>query len=128
MSLLFMFFFFKQKTAYEMRISDWSSDVCSSDLRFFAGAEAVALGDEGRRRRIVRRQRDGQRVVGGERAEGSAEQRVRSCREHRQAVVLALAEPLDPETEGGALGAADPLALHEEIGRASCRERVWKNV
>src|SRR3546814_8518151 len=28
-----MFFFFKQKTAYEMRISDWSSDVCSSDLR-----------------------------------------------------------------------------------------------
>src|SRR3546814_2524183 len=30
-----MFFFFKQKTAYEMRISDWSSDVCSSDLRFF---------------------------------------------------------------------------------------------
>src|SRR3546814_175015 len=30
--LFFVFFFFKQKTAYEMRISDWSSDVCSSDL------------------------------------------------------------------------------------------------
>src|SRR3546814_8753728 len=29
---LVIFFFFKQKTAYEMRISDWSSDVCSSDL------------------------------------------------------------------------------------------------
>src|SRR3546814_8707860 len=29
---LWIFFFFKQKTAYEMRISDWSSDVCSSDL------------------------------------------------------------------------------------------------
>src|SRR3546814_4912495 len=29
---VFWFFFFKQKTAYEMRISDWSSDVCSSDL------------------------------------------------------------------------------------------------
>src|SRR3546814_10296456 len=29
---LFFFLFFKQKTAYEMRISDWSSDVCSSDL------------------------------------------------------------------------------------------------
>src|SRR3546814_3553358 len=28
-----IFFFFKQKTAYEMRISDWSSDVCSSDLK-----------------------------------------------------------------------------------------------
>src|SRR3546814_18838392 len=30
--MLVFFFFFKQKTAYEMRISDWSSDVCSSDL------------------------------------------------------------------------------------------------
>src|SRR3546814_18966651 len=30
--MLCIFFFFKQKTAYEMRISDWSSDVCSSDL------------------------------------------------------------------------------------------------
>src|SRR3546814_8246809 len=30
--LYFIVFFFKQKTAYEMRISDWSSDVCSSDL------------------------------------------------------------------------------------------------
>src|SRR3546814_10274049 len=35
------FFFFKQKTAYEMRISDWSSDVCSSDLE--ADVEALAL-------------------------------------------------------------------------------------
>src|SRR3546814_17553040 len=35
------FFFFKQKTAYEMRISDWSSDVCSSDLR---GAQRVEVG------------------------------------------------------------------------------------
>src|SRR3546814_6514264 len=31
--LFFVVFFFKQKTAYEMRISDWSSDVCSSDLQ-----------------------------------------------------------------------------------------------
>src|SRR3546814_9230477 len=30
--MFLLFFFFKQKTAYEMRISDWSSDVCSSDL------------------------------------------------------------------------------------------------
>src|SRR3546814_8105952 len=34
-----MFFFFKQKTAYEMRISDWSSDVCSSDLGARPGSE-----------------------------------------------------------------------------------------
>src|SRR3546814_7187223 len=34
------FFFFKQKTAYEMRISDWSSDVCSSDLSTNPGVGA----------------------------------------------------------------------------------------
>src|SRR3546814_7098275 len=39
-----MFFFFKQKTAYEMRISDWSSDVCSSDLRKFPPVFAVLRG------------------------------------------------------------------------------------
>src|SRR3546814_16084885 len=37
-----MFFFFKQKTAYEMRISDWSSDVCSSDLSARAKRGAMA--------------------------------------------------------------------------------------
>src|SRR3546814_7453606 len=37
--IMFCFFFFKQKTAYEVRISDWSSDVCSSDLT----ARAFAL-------------------------------------------------------------------------------------
>src|SRR3546814_19236699 len=35
------FFFFKQKTAYEMRISDWSSDVCSSDLLFALATTAL---------------------------------------------------------------------------------------
>src|SRR3546814_1038650 len=36
------FFFFKQKTAYEMRISDWSSDVCSSDLDLQASDHTAA--------------------------------------------------------------------------------------
>src|SRR3546814_3555580 len=40
-----LFFFFKQKTAYEMRISDWSSDVCSSD--FGDEGERPALADPG---------------------------------------------------------------------------------
>src|SRR3546814_5461871 len=43
------FFFFKQKTAYEMRISDWSSDVCSSDLaealRITFDPEVISYGD-----------------------------------------------------------------------------------
>src|SRR3546814_18824832 len=38
-----MFCFFKQKTAYEMRISDWSSDVCSSDLAPLSGHYATLL-------------------------------------------------------------------------------------
>src|SRR3546814_5177205 len=44
-----LFFFFKQKTAYEMRISDWSSDVCSSDLvqlHRVGVAVGMRLGDE----------------------------------------------------------------------------------
>src|SRR3546814_1933100 len=39
-------FFFKQKTAYDMRISDWSSDVCSSDLDRLRHAERAQLLDE----------------------------------------------------------------------------------
>src|SRR3546814_2240239 len=49
-----IFFFFKQKTAYEMRISDWSSDVCSSDLdaardwnRRFPDAQVEMIHDRG---------------------------------------------------------------------------------
>src|SRR3546814_5654217 len=40
-----LFFFFKQKTAYEMRISDWSSDVCSSDLPAWVVSRAQAFHD-----------------------------------------------------------------------------------
>src|SRR3546814_2179340 len=43
MLFLFCFFFFKQKTAYEMRISDWSSDVCSSDLGQVKKLEASGI-------------------------------------------------------------------------------------
>src|SRR3546814_6779039 len=38
-----VFFLFKQKTAYEMRISDWSSDVCSSDLNEFSNSEGEIM-------------------------------------------------------------------------------------
>src|SRR3546814_1841540 len=56
--MFFVFFFFKQKTAYEMRISDWSSDVCSSDLAMLAevlAGRAVLLDRAG-----------GRDVVGGD--------------------------------------------------------------
>src|SRR3546814_8935337 len=42
MFLVLFFFFFKQKTAYEMRISDWSSDVCSSDLYLRVNSAVIA--------------------------------------------------------------------------------------
>src|SRR3546814_11901102 len=51
MSLCSIVFFFKQKTAYEMRISDWSSDVCSSDL-----PEMFDRLDGFDQRQLVRRQ------------------------------------------------------------------------
>src|SRR3546814_5008260 len=46
----FFFFFFKQKTAYEMRISDWSSDVCSSDLDPGPVEDSRALAERDQRR------------------------------------------------------------------------------
>src|SRR3546814_14469 len=56
------FFFFKQKTAYEMRISDWSSDVCSSDLTA-PRARGLQAG-EGGRQRPDRRDAGGESGVG----------------------------------------------------------------
>src|SRR3546814_2006230 len=41
-----LFFFFKQKTAYEMRISDWSSDVCSSDLAIPPDRHETLIADK----------------------------------------------------------------------------------
>src|SRR3546814_5543975 len=64
---LIIFFFFKQKTAYEMRISDWSSDVCSSDLAFkvILGEAPFGPGGDGpgviASRFAAGRQRDGGR-------------------------------------------------------------------
>src|SRR3546814_5087076 len=78
---VYLFFFFKQKTAYEMRISDWSSDVCSSDL--------VSLADL--------------------RADGKWPDYVGYCDAFYFAVPPGF--PHDPVPE-------------EQIGRASCRERV----
>src|SRR3546814_9930783 len=51
-------FFFKQKTAYEMRISDWSSDVCSSDL-VSGGATAIDCSDT-----LLRTDSEGMELVG----------------------------------------------------------------
>src|SRR3546814_6006413 len=68
--LLVFFFFFKQKTEYEMLISDWSSDVCSSDL------EAAADARQPRLRQPPRRHCAG--------ARGARDRRVRRAAVHRR--------------------------------------------
>src|SRR3546814_1236287 len=54
---MYFFFFFKQKTAYEMRISDWSSDVCSSDLVEEGEQHRLELGAGDGRDQEAERQR-----------------------------------------------------------------------
>src|SRR3546814_16004734 len=94
LSLCVMFFFFKQKTAYEMRISDWSSDVCSSDLEDLDGAarERKAHRGAAERRRAGRRQ-EGRQDAGGKAAAQAMRRAVRLAlrtsdgREDRKSVV-----------------------------------------
>src|SRR3546814_8168288 len=74
---LLIFFFFKQKTAYDMRISDWSSDVCSSDLKsdMLDFADFIAINKFDRKgaadalrdvRKQYQRNRDRTSVVSGQ--------------------------------------------------------------
>src|SRR3546814_3868072 len=82
-----VFFFFKQKTAYEMRISDWSSDVCSSDLvepldRLLSGDDLVIAVAPAQAQQIVaQRLRQVAHVAIGLDAERAVEIGRASCRE-----------------------------------------------
>src|SRR3546814_7616494 len=82
---IFLFFFFKQKTAYEILISDWSSDVCSSDLvgahrdRNCGGQLFGAQVERLSRRRIADRREQGDPILrkdAGDRFGRSEERRV----------------------------------------------------
>src|SRR3546814_3049276 len=99
-----LFFFFKQKTAYEMRISDWSSDVCSSDLG--RGLDLVAERQE-------------------------AEEAALGCAFGDPGDRSSLR--FQPGRFDGQRRQSNALVLHqaraaEAIGRASCRERVCQYV
>src|SRR3546814_19457790 len=96
------FFFFKQKTAYEMRISDWSSDVCSSDL--------IRRGGTGRRGSSALRNQLHQLAV---RAVG--EQPDRAVRVH-----LDLA---DAGAEVPAVGLVQPVAVDGHADQPLTRQR-----
>src|SRR3546814_1756857 len=98
-SVGFCFFFFKQKTAYEMRISDWSSDVCSSDLLAVEPPEVLV--------RLVPTPEDRERVSAAARIfEGKKAMHV---------------------TSRAGTNVRMPLGQYQ-IGRASCRERVCQYV
>src|SRR3546814_18840297 len=144
--LIFLFFFFKQKTAYEMRISDWSSDVCSSDL--------PAPDEAGEHLGQIARQPERLAHFGHCAAGTVACDHRRQC---RAVPPVGLIDPLDDflaplmfevdvdigrllaltrhETleEQFMLDRVDRSDAHEEadaavpIGRASCREKVCKS-
>src|SRR3546814_2839854 len=92
MFLYVFFFFFKQKTAYEMRISDWSSDVCSSDLK--------------RKERKPHEEPCNRAVL---------------AVSHRSREAEAARHRLGP---GRAVVVVRRAERPQQIGRASCRERV----
>src|SRR3546814_4332101 len=98
--MIFVVFFFEQKTAYEMRISDWSSDVCSSDLPSALAARSLRLHSA---------------LVGGSL---TARRSVRSAD-----LPLSCAAHVASSRKG-----STSHDLNPQIGRASCRERVCQYV
>src|SRR3546814_18487247 len=137
-----MIFFFKQKTAYEVRISDWSSDVCSSGLReldlgLLAGlgtpaqvASHVVTPDE------FEQAMDGLWTAGGDAARGAVAAALQFYMGLRLSETLGLlAADVVPHGDGmvrvwapaGRKRKTRARRLRLQIGRASCRERGWQN-
>src|SRR3546814_10515702 len=128
---MYSFFFVKQKTAYEMRISDWSSDVCSSDL--YEGQVAVQL------HRILDRAASGTQLSEGEivalfATRGAAAQAVVEAADALRAEVsgdtvtyvvnrnINYTHTCTPACSSSAFSKTSIT----EIERATCRERVGK--
>src|SRR3546814_3183884 len=108
-----MFFFFKQKTAYEMRISDWSSDVCSSDLLVIIPVStALAMLDTNTLFRIL------------------VEARNRDYLEEVKAGSLKMIMQRHEGEEDVTILTQDAVleTFDKKIGSASCRERVCQYV
>src|SRR3546814_11355884 len=110
---MLLVFFFQQKTAYEMRISDWSSDVCASDL-LFAPARRSGLPGADVAQALRRRRERGFRALcprRGAAVGGGAGRGALDCRPSERA--------------------ADPDLCHRgadgEIGKTSCKNRVCQD-
>src|SRR3546814_16654221 len=120
--MLYVFLFFKEKTEYEMRISDWSSDVCSSDLFQAVGS---GLGNDARvlaSQHEDRAEHDFAAVLGGRaRSQFRADRNLRDIgHTDRHTTAIRDHDIAEIAFVGGLSG--------NKIGRASCRERVWQYV
>src|SRR3546814_18228354 len=130
---IILFFFFKQKTAYEMRISDWSSDVCSSDLAADAGERIAQAG-----RHAGAEQRHQHDVFAGD---------LKLAGQNLDGVIAEIAVAIAPATDGTVAFSAGPGRVAAQcgaahavaslrtprrtavpIGRAACRGRVGQYV
>src|SRR3546814_19742152 len=101
-------FFFKQKTAYEMRISDWSSDVCSSDLSTIAASLRIWQPNWG------------SGSIGSHASSG--------LRSMRSIALPAIATNSAFCLTAGSAPTRLPLLLTGQIGRAAGRERVCQSL
>src|SRR3546814_14385921 len=122
--LFLVFFFFKQKTAYEMRISDWSSDVCSSDLLYvkFEGLNPTgSFKDRGMTVAVTQAVHEGAKaIICASTGNTSAAAAAYAVRAGITAFVLIPAGKIAP----GNL--AQQVGHGEEIGGTSGRGRVGK--
>src|SRR3546814_2687686 len=128
-SMSCVFFFFKQKTAYEMRISDWSSDVCSSDLIAHQILALQAMTDYERGITVSVGIIQGGTTVNvvPEHCQVNVDFRLpdpQAADELRAKVQGLKAEVADVELDVDLKLKRPPM----QIGRASCRERVCQYV
>src|SRR3546814_5428216 len=105
---VFLFFFFKQKTAYEMRISDWSSDVCSYDL-VMAAARKKKTASKAKRKATGKRKAAPKKKAAAKKS---------PARKKAAGKRGATAKPKTPAKRKASA----------QIGRASCRDRVCQYV
>src|SRR3546814_13497826 len=121
--IFFCFFFFKQKTAYEMRISDWSSDVCSSDL-FTSAIKSIGAGA------------GGFLLEGGFGGfSGGGNEKISKIPIPANDEIIVTATRAITRTPKGGTGLPTGAEIYnkigsafggKQIGRASGRERVWQ--
>src|SRR3546814_4520635 len=115
-----LFFFFKQKTAYEMRISDWSSDVCSSDLsrHHWASADAFVVTPS-------RSERSGPDAAGGGAGAAKSGPTAQADSISAETVVASrMRMALSPYSAGCGAGSGDPPSRPRSVAMRRSEEHT----